>query len=301
MQDAIIIGGSNAGLNAALVLGRARHQVLVFDREQPRNAPSPAAHGFLSRDGTAPDEIRRIGREQLRPYESVTFQIGDVATAQPSDTGFEVRLQDGTVYASRKLLLALGVRDELPAVDGLAERWGKSVFHCPYCHGWEARDQPLAVYLIDPLSVELAIILRGWSDDIVLCTNTNELDDMSRERLNRHNVGIREEQILRLEGEGVTLQRIVFDTGDPLERRGLFVRPPQYHQSDIAQQLGCEMEEVVPGITTIKTGMMGHTSVSGVFAAGDASTPMQQAVIAAATGAAAAMGLSHELFQEDFT
>ncbi|NOK63899.1 MAG: NAD(P)/FAD-dependent oxidoreductase [Chloroflexi bacterium AL-W] len=300
MQDAIIIGGSNAGLNAALVLDRARRQVLVLDREQPRNAPSPAAHGFLSRDGTPPNEIRRIGREQLRSYESVTFQIGDVATAQPSDTGFEVRLQDGTVYTSRKLLLASGVRDELPAVDGLAERWGKSVFHCPYCHGWEARDQPLAVYWIDPLSVELAIILGGWSDDIILCTNTNELDDTSRDRLNRYNVRIREERIIRLEGTGVTLQRIIFDRGDPLERHGLFVRPPQQHQSDIAQQLGCEMEEMVPGITTIKTGMMGHTSASGVFAAGDASTPMQQAVMAAATGAAAAMGLNHELLQEDF-
>ena len=301
MFDVIIVGGSNAGLSAALVLGRSRRRTLVIDHDQPRNAPSPAVHSFFSRDGTPPSELRRIGREQLRPYESVEFAVGEVVAVRRSSSGFDVTLRDGTQHAARKLLLATGVHDELPAIEGLAERWGKSVLHCPYCHGWEVRDHPLAVYGPSEIGVEFALTVRGWSDDVVLCTDGSpSFDDEQRQRLARHNIAIRDERIRRLEGPGDALEQIVFESGEALPRHALFMRAIQRQRSDIADQLGCEMEQPMPGVTTIKVDAMGKTSVPGVYAAGDAATMLQQAIVAAADGAMAAIGLNHELLQEDF-
>jgi thioredoxin reductase len=220
-----------------------------------------------------------------------------LVSARVVQDGFEVSLSDGTQVRSRKLLLAHGVIDELPRVAGLQELWGKSVLHCPYCHGWELRDQPLALYGAGQAGVELAQLLFGWSHNLVLCTDgPAQLTDAQAARLAEHGVGVREERIARLEGAGDVLERIVFTDGSALSRRAMFLRPPQRLRSDLAAQLGCEQTEA--GL--LRTDEWGQTSVSGVHAAGDVTTPIQQVIRAAASGATAAIGINHALLAEEF-
>jgi cation diffusion facilitator CzcD-associated flavoprotein CzcO len=169
MLDVVIVGGGPAGLNAALLLGRARRRVLVCDAGAPRNAPVSHTHGFLSRDGLPPAELRRIAREQLGAYSSVELREVQVEAASTADgEGFVVTLADGVRETARRLLLATGVVDQLPAIDGLADLWGRGIFNCPYCDGWEVRDQPLAVLGADPRALQLALHLTRWSGDVVV-------------------------------------------------------------------------------------------------------------------------------------
>src|SRR5213594_4001133 len=177
--DVVIVGGGSAGLSAALQLGRSRRRVLVSDTGKTRNAVAHESHGFFTRDGATPAELVRIGREQLRPYETVELCSVGVKSAKAHSKGFEITLDDETRIACRKLLLATGVVDEMPEIEGFKELWGKSIFHCPYCHGWEVRDQPLALFG----GIELAELLKGWSDDLVLCTDGATLSGLSRVQL----------------------------------------------------------------------------------------------------------------------
>ena len=169
--DVIIVGAGPAGLSAALVLGRCRRRVLVLDTDKPRNYASAALHAFLTRDGIHPQELRRIGREQLSQYDTVTLAQREATAARCVDDGFEVTLAGGERLRCRKLLLATGVVDELPPIEGVQELYGRSVFHCPYCDGWESRDQPVAVYSRTSKGVAFAIQLKVWSRDLVLCTD----------------------------------------------------------------------------------------------------------------------------------
>lgn len=300
MFDVIIVGGSVAGLSAALVLGRARRSVLVLDSQQPRNAQSPGVHNFLSRDGILPAELRQIGREQLKPYPSVQVRFATAEHAQAIDGGFVVKLDDGSEISSRKLLLASGVIDELPPIEGLAELWGSSVFHCPYCHGWEVRDQPLAVLVPDAERLfHVATLLHNWSSDLVVCTNGEaQLSPEQRQILAKLNLPIREDRLVGIEQANGQLTHLIFDQGEPLARSGLLIGVPQRQRSQLPAQLGCEVSDnpQMPGL--IKVQMLGQTSVPGVYAAGDATAGMQQAINAAAGGAMAGAGINHELIQD---
>ncbi|MBA3471164.1 MAG: NAD(P)/FAD-dependent oxidoreductase [Herpetosiphonaceae bacterium] len=301
LLDILIVGGSNAGLSAALVLGRARRQVVLLNHGQPRNAPSPGVHGFLTRDGTPPAELRRIAYEQLKPYPSVTVRSGEAAQARRHAEGFSVTTRAGETYRARAVLLASGVVDELPPLPGLAERWGHQVVHCPYCHGWEVRERPLAVLSNEPWTCEYALTVRGWSDDLVLLTNgPAALDDSERQRLLRNAIQINEHPISRLDAGPEGQVRVVFDDGSLLDRSALFHRPRQHQASDLARQLGCELHTPIPGTEIIQVDPMGQTTVHGVYAAGDAATMMQQAIVAASAGMVAASMLNRELLQQDF-
>ncbi len=294
--DVLVIGGGTAGLSAALVLGRSRRRTVVVQEGAPRNAPSPAAHSVFTRDGTSPAELLRIARAQLVPYTSVELCEGRVVSLRGAAEGFVAGLADGTRVRARRMLLAVGVRDELPAIEGLAELWGRGVLHCPYCHGWEVRDAPLAVYASGAPAMDFVPLLLQWSRDLLLCTGGPAgLAPMERETLARHGVRIIETPIQRLEGVGA-LDRIVFTDGHVESRRALFLRPPQSLASDLPQQLGCELTEA----GHIKVGPDQQTTVPGVYAAGDATTPMQQIVAAAASGAAAAAMINRALVSEDF-
>jgi thioredoxin reductase len=296
MMDVIIVGGGVAGLSAALVLGRARRRTLVVDDGAPRNAPSPAAHSVFTRDGASPAELLRIARAQLAPYTSVELRDGRAVSLRRAPEGFVVGLVDGADVRARRIVLALGVRDVLPAIDGLAALWGRGVLHCPYCHGWEVRDAPWALYASGSVAMEMAPLLLQWSRDLLLCTSgPAELAPSEREALIRHGVRIIETPIRRLEG-AVALDRIIFADGHVESRRALFLRPAQMIASDLAQQIGCEQTEA--GL--IRIGSDHQTSVPGVYAAGDATTPVQQIVVAAASGAQAAMMLNRHLVQADF-
>ncbi|NJO81819.1 MAG: NAD(P)/FAD-dependent oxidoreductase [Blastochloris sp.] len=301
MLDVLIIGGSNAGLSAALVLGRARRRVLVLDHGQPRNAPSAHVQGFFTRDGTPPAELRRIAHEQLRPYTTVTTKTDTALTAQRAEAGFVVTTHSGNTYHARMLLLATGVHDELLPIPGLAERWGRHVLHCPYCHGWEVRERRLAVLANAPWATEYALTIRGWSDAVTLLTNGPiTLDANDRQRLVRHGVALDERPLAALSDDAEGLVRVQFTDGATDDYAALFHRPRQRQASDLAQQLGCALDVPFPGVELIQVDAMGQTSIPGVYAAGDATTLMQQAIVAASAGMIAASTINRALLLADF-
>lgn len=301
MLDVIIVGGSNAGLSAALVLGRARRRVLLLDSGQTRNAPSPEVHSFLSRDGTPPAELRRIAREQLRLYTTVSLQSEAVCSARQESKGFSVTTASGVTHHARVLLLATGVCDELPPIPGLAERWGTQVLHCPYCHGWEVRERPLAVLANAPWAAQYALTIRGWSDDVTLLTDgLATLADDERARLARHGVGVDERPLAALVDGPAGLLRIQFADGGAREYAALFFRPQQRQASDLARQLGCAFTAPIPEVELIQVDAMGQTTVPGIYAAGDATNMLQQAIVAASDGLVAAGAINHALLAEDF-
>lgn len=295
--DVIVIGGGPAGLSAALMLGRARRRVVVIDEGRPRNAASRGVHGFLSRDGIAPSELLRISREQLEKYQTIHLVAARADDVRRLSGGFEVVVADGSRFHGRKLILATGVVDELPPVEGLKELYGRSVFHCPYCDGWEVRDQPLAVYgHDDEHGGELALELTLWSRDLILCTDgVSELSDECRDRLARNGVNVRDERIERLEGADGILERIVFERGEPLARRAMFLWCNPRQSIDLARRLGCDME----GPEGFKADSLGRTSVPGLFVIGDASRDVLQVAVAAGEGSQAASTVNRELLEEE--
>jgi thioredoxin reductase len=293
MYDVIIIGGGPAGLSAALVLGRCRRRVLVCDTGKPRNAASEGMHGFLSRDGIPPWEFLQIAREQLRPYDTVELRDVEAASAECRDSRFHVTLADGTVLESRKLLVATGVKDHLPEIPGFQELYGKSVFHCPYCDGWEVRDQPLAIYGRGDRGLGLSLEMTGWSRDLVLCTDgPAEIAPDDRARLDRHGIRVREERVARLEGQE-RLERVIFETGAPLDRHAIFFTTGQTQHSDLVTRLGCQMNDK----GTVLTGKYEAAHLPGLYVAGDASRAVQWVVVAAAEGAEAAFAINTELLR----
>jgi thioredoxin reductase len=296
MFDVIIVGAGPAGLSAALVLGRSRRRVLLCDSGRPRNAASHALHGFLTRDGVEPAEFLRLAHEQLRPYETVQLRHTEATDAVRLPTHFDLTLSDGQHISSRKLLLATGVVDDLPELPGFAEFYGRSVFHCPYCDGWEFRDQPLAVYGRGENGSGLALELTLWSNDLVLCTDgPSQLSGEQIGRLARYKIGVREEKIVRLEGVDGLLERIVFAEGEPLARRGIFFSMDQRQGSDLPKKLGCEFTKE----GCVDTGDYETTNVPGLYVAGDASRLVQFVVVAASEGAQAAVAINKELLKED--
>lgn len=297
IRDAVIIGGGAAGLTAALYLGRFRRQVVVLDTGQQANRVSHAAHGFFTRDGTAPSELIRIGREQLRPYETVSFQACEVTTITPEDGHFNVTLEDGNVLTTRKVLLATGLKDTLPPVPGIEAFYGTSVFHCPYCDGWEVRDQPVAILNDGTGAVHQATLLRVLTPDLIVCTNGGDhLTDAERVALPSYGVQIIDTPIQRLEGHDGQVETIVFADGERLARKAIFARLDSAQHAPFVAQLGCEMSSDV----LVQVDEMGRTSVPGVYAAGDLASRMRQIAMAVAQGASAAIGINVDLITEDF-
>ena len=294
--DVIIIGAGPAGLNGALVLGRCRRRVLVCDAGHPRNAVSHGLHNFITRDGIDPAEFLRIGRAELKSYETVKHLTIEVSGARRLENGFEVTLSNGEPAVARKLLIATGVVDDLPKLQGFDSFYGRSVFHCPYCDGWEMRDRPLAVYGKGEKGLGLALELLLWSRDLVLCTDGSaELSADDSARLAQHKIPVREEQILRLEGKDGLLEQIVFADGKTIQRRGMFFSTGQRQASELAKNLGCEFTEQ----GCVATGEYEATNIPGLYVAGDASRLVQFVIVAAAEGAQAAVAINKELMKQD--
>ena len=294
--DVLIVGGGPAGLSAALFLGRCRRSVLICDNGQPRNAASQAMHGFLSRDGMPPLEFLRLAREELRQYTTVELRHTTVTDARCRDDGtFQVTMENGETAHGRKLLIATGVRDNVPDVPGMRELYGRSVFHCPYCDGWEVRDQPLAVYGKGEKGYGLSLELIAWSKDILLCTDgPSDIEPDKIERLRRNGIELREERIVRVEGRDGSLERIVFETGPPAERHAIFFTTGQSQHSPLTEKLGCEFNEK----GTVRTGKYESTHLHGLFVCGDASRAVQWVVVAASEGAEAAFAINTDLIKE---
>jgi thioredoxin reductase len=297
--EVIIVGGGPAGLSAALVLGRCRRSVLLCDDGRPRNRASRAVHGFLTRDGTEPTEFQSIARAQLRPYETVELRQARVIDAMRQGQSLEVTLNDGAKYRCRKLLLATGLVDKLPEIPNVEDFYGRSVHHCPYCDGWEWRDQPVAAYgRGDEKGGGLALELTQWSRDLVLCTDGPcKLSDDHRQRLARYGIAVHEARIVGLEGAEGMLEAIVFEGGERLFRRALFFNTQARQAADLAKRLNCEFDEQ----GGVVCGQFETTSVSDVYVAGDASRDVLQVIVGAAEGAQAAVAVNTALLTEDLT
>ena len=272
--DAVIVGGGPAGLSAALVLGRARRRVLVVDTGRPANAASNGIGGLLAQTGVAPVELRRTGREQLAGFPNVDVRDGTVVDAADGSDGFGVRLDDGSAVRSRAVVLAHGLRYDPPNLPGVEGLWGRSIFHCPFCDGWEVRDLSLAVHGSGPEAARSALVVSEWSSDVVLLTDGPARLDGQREALARAGVRVREERVQRLVGGEGWLQRVEFESGPAEERDAMFVRTHRGQPNGLAEALGCELSEA----GTIVTDVDGRTNVSGVYAAGDAATPQFRSV-----------------------
>ncbi len=297
MFDTIIVGGSTAGLSAALYLGRFRRHVLIIDSQKPANRFSHASHGFFTRDGLPPAELLSIGREQLLQYETVALQSGEVSHIQTDQHGFTVTLADGSRHTARKILLATGIKDTLPAVTGLQQFWGTTVLHCPYCDGWEQRDQPVAILNHGEQAFHIAKLLQVLTSDLVICSNgPSELTTDQQTLLNKHGIRIIETTIERVEGHDAQVERIVFTDGSVLARSAIFTRLMMDHHADFAVQLGCE---TMPN-GLLKVDDEGRTSTAGIYAAGDIASSVRQVILAASQGARAAIGINRDMIAEDF-
>jgi thioredoxin reductase len=296
--DVVVIGGGAAGLSAALVLGRARRRALVVDSGEPRNAPAAHMHGFLSRDGMPPGDLLAIGRAEVAAYGGavVRSSVEEVAVGAPGPgRTFAARLADGTRVWARRVLVATGLHDELPPVPGLMERWARDVLHCPYCHGYEVRDQRLGVLWNGPGTTDYAQLVRQWSDDVVLFTPTHALPPIQRTELVARAIGIVEASVTGVLTDGDRLCGIQLADGRAVPVDVLFVPPRFVPRADLLAGLGCELDEH----GWVVTGPHGSTSVAGVWVAGNVANPRAQVITAAGEGSAAAIAINADLVAED--
>jgi len=290
--DVVVVGGGAAGLSAALVLGRSRRRVVVVDSGEPRNAPAAHMQGFLSRDGMAPSALLAAGRDEVARY-GVDLIEGSVTHVAP---GFEVRLSDGTILAARSLLFATGVVDEVPDIPGIADRWGRDLLHCPYCHGWEVREQPLGVIGSAPGSADYALLLRQWSDDVTFFSHTYALSGDESERLEARGIVVVAGEVARLVVDDDRLTGVELGDGRIYPRSAVFVRPVIGPRADgLLAGLGCHMG----GDGFVTTDATGLTSVPGVWAAGNVADARAQVITAAGEGSTAAIAINASLVIED--
>jgi thioredoxin reductase len=287
-NDVAIVGGGPAGLSAALVLGRARRRIVVIDAGIPRNAPAAHMQGFLSRDGMPPADLLRAARAEVRHY-GVDLVEDRVVDARP---GFALRLAGGRTVEARHVLLATGAMDALPDVLGARERWGRDLLHCPYCHGWEVRHQPLGVLG----SVEHAHLIRQWTDDLILFTHVLSITEAERARLDARGITVVDGAVERLIVADDRLRAVQLADGRTIPRAALFIRPElRGHRDGLAAALGCEL--LAGGLLRVDAD--GRTSVPGVWAAGNAANPRAQVITAAGEGSAVAIAINTALVTDD--
>ena len=295
IYDVVVVGGGAAGLSAALVLGRARRRVAVIDAGEPRNAPAAHMQGFLSRDGLPPSELLAFGRAEVEGY-GVSL-IPDVATQVLHDGTSRLRVvlrENGPIHA-RRLLVATGLRDEIPDIPGLRERWARDVLHCPYCHGFEVRDQKLGVLGGSPAAVRYVQIVRQWSDDLVYIAPAGTLSAAECHQLAARGITIAEGTARQILVENDHLCGVALDGGQTVSCDALFVPPRFVPNCDLLAGLGCDLDEDGWPIT----GADGLTSVAGVWAAGNVANARAQVITAAGEGSAAAIAINADLVEED--
>lgn len=280
--DVIIVGGSYAGMSAALQLARARRRIAIVDAGKRRNRFASASHGFLAQDGRDPGEIASDARRQLLAYSTVEWIEGEALEAQRAGDGFAIRLADDRALDARFLVLAPGVTDTLPDVPGLAERWGKSVFHCPYCHGYELDQGPIGVLATGPMSIHQGLLLPDWGPTAFLVNGTFAPDEDQLAQLAARGASIEYERVARISGEA----DIELADGRTLSFAGIFTASRTEPSSPLASQLGCRLDEGPVG-HFIWTDEMKQTSVPGVIACGDAARPAGNVAMAVGDGAMA--------------
>lgn len=295
--DVLIVGGGPAGMTSAMTLARGRRQVLICDDDRPRNAPAKLMQNFPSRDGIPPNEFLKIVRKDLEKYETLRSVKDSVLSVERTYSGFKARLKSGADVESRKLIIAVGVKDELPDISGISELWGKSVFHCPYCHGYEHKDEPVGLLVNEEKLYHAIPLIMGISKNLVIFTDrkfnlTNEQKDL----IKKNNIPLFDEKIISLKHNGEKLTGVELEDGSVIPRSVLFLRPVMRPKSDIGEKLGCQLNEF--GLYQVDS--TGRSTEKGIFVAGDLNDIRQSVVIASASGATTAIAVNLELLTEDF-
>lgn len=295
--EVIIVGGSYSGLSAALALGRSLRKVLVIDNGRPCNFQSPLSHNFLTHDGIPPAQVIKEARENVAKYENVSFVKGLALSGIKTESGFEITLEDNKTFASRKLIFASGVLDIMPEIPGFAECWGKSILHCPYCHGYEVRNQKTGILLNGELGYQLAKMISNWTDDLTIYTNgIATFSEEQRSHLKQNNITIVEKEILRFDHEDGKISEIIFEGLSSDKVSALYAHPVIVQRCPIPLELGCEFNE--HGLITIDP--FHKTSVEGIYACGDIATLGRSVANAVAGGSVAGAFLNKEMIEEDF-
>jgi thioredoxin reductase len=295
MHDVAIIGGGPAGLNAGLVLSRSRRKVVIIDDGNQRNLRSKGIHGFLTRDGIQPEEFLNKGREEVFSY-GAEFIKDIVTEAEKLDDHFELILAENEKVRARKILIATGIKDNLPPLPGIDQMYGKSVFHCPYCDGWESRDKRIAVYANGKAAYALSSSLKTWSDNVFIVSDgSHRIRSKERGILERNGIKIYAEKIQSLRGKDGILEEIIFRSGKSVQAEVLFFSAPQYQRSVLAEKLGCKLSS--KGFILFDKKQ--STNIKGLFVAGDAAHDMKFVIVAAAEGAKAAIAINKQLQEEE--
>jgi thioredoxin reductase len=295
IYDVIVIGGSFAGQSAAMQLARARRKVLIIDGRKPRNRFAETAHGFLGQDGKPPAAIIAEASRQLAAYKTVTQREGEAVEIHRQGNAFALTLADGTMLKASRIVLATGVRDELPDIRGLQSRWGKTVLHCPYCHGYEVADRPLGVLAGNPMSVHQAQMIPDWGTTTYFTQGIWEPDAEQAALLDARGITVISSPVVELLGNTPELEAVRLEDGRVLPLGGLFIAPKTHLASPLAEQLGCAIEHGPTG-PFIRVDSFQQTSVAGIYAAGDAATAMANATMASAAGVMAGVAAHRSLF-----
>ena len=295
MIDCTVVGGGPAGLNATLVLGRARRNIVLVDSNEARNKITDASHGFITRDGVKPAEFRAIAHQEFSRYPTIQTLKDKVVEITKEKTGFLVKTEMKKQWTTRKVILATGVKEKFPNIPNLRDFYGTSIFNCPYCDGWEVRDQPLALFGRIDYTLHTAQILRNWSQDLVLFTNGEELTKSQEKEIQKNKLRAETSPIRLLTGKEGKLQKIELENGNTIERTAGFVTPELEQASELGTRLGVKLNDTGGHYSD----EVGKTKIHGLFVAGEASNVYPaQLIIAAASGAEVAMAVNVELTHE---
>ncbi len=295
--EVIIIGGSYSGLAAGMALGRALKSVLIVDSGLPCNRQTPHSHNFITQDGTTPAGIAEIARKQVEQYPTIQFLNGKVTKGEKSSDGFCIETEGGKVFQAKKLIFATGIRDIFPQINGFSESWGISVLHCPFCHGYEVREQATGILGNGDHGFELASLISNWTNDLKIFTNgpsTFTKDQLAK--LGKHKIGVIETGIDRLQHENGQLQELVLEDSSSVAIKALYANPPFKQHCEIPETLGCTLTPE----GYIQTDLFQQTSVKGIYACGDNTTRLRTVANAVAMGTKAGMAVSKELILEEF-
>lgn len=295
--DVIIIGGSYSGLSAGLALGRALRQVLIIDSGKPCNIQTPYSHNFITQDGQTPKEISSTARKQVEKYETIKFYNGLAISGTKTDKGFEIKTQTGDSFKTRKLIFATGVKDVMPDIEGFSECWGISILHCPYCHGFEVRNEKTGIFGNGDEGFEFSKMINNWTKDLTFFTNgKSTFTDEQTGKLEKHNIKIIETEIERFEHSKGQIEHVILKDGSKTPIKAMYAKAPFIQHSDIPAKLGCELTEQ----GYIKVDVFQKTTVHGLFACGDNTTFMRSISNAVAMGTLSGAMVNKEIIDEEF-
>jgi len=295
--DVIIVGGSYAGLSAAMALGRSLRNVLIIDSGLPCNRQTPHSHNFLTQDGEKPGVIGEKAKGQVLRYDTVKFSTDLAVSGTKTDKGFEISTQSGKIFSAKKLVFATGLKDIMPNIKGFSECWGITVLHCPYCHGYEVKNQKTGIFANGYGAFHLSRLINNWTKDLTIFTNgKSELTQEQTDEIKRHNISIVEKEIASLKHKDGVVEEIVFSDNSTFQLKVIYSRPPFEQHCKIPELLGCELTE--QGL--VKVDAFQKTTVDNIFACGDNTNPLRAVSYAVSTGNNTGVFLNNALVEEDF-